>query len=144
MPKSVSRHLAAVEQDVGGLEVAVHDARRVCRGERGAGLRCEFRRLGRVQRPAAPLAVRGQVAVGDEVHHQGELVALDDHVVQHDHVRVPEAEQRGPLAHEPGYGRRILSMFGPQHLDRVGGPGYGVGPRQTTPRLPSPIRSSSW
>jgi hypothetical protein len=94
-----------VEQDVGRLDVAVHDAGPVRRRQRPE----EAQRLaldlvgGRRAVLGDPL---GQAAARQVRHHQDDLVALVDHVEQSDHVGVVQAPQHLGLAQEPLAGAR--------------------------------------
>ena len=117
--------VVVVEQRVGGLDVTVNDAGRVRGREPVSDLGRQRGRLGRGEPPAACLPQPLQVAAGDEVHDQRELVALDDHVVHRHHVGVAERDQGGAFAHEPADGGGVARVFGQQDLDRVdraGGP----------------------
>ncbi len=88
-----------VQQHVLRFDVPVHDPRRVRRGQpvRDVG-DDRHRRLGR----EAPLPVEAgaQVRAADQVHDQGEVVAVDHQVAHGDDVRMLQAEQRRPLLHE--------------------------------------------
>jgi len=119
-------HPAVVQQDVRGLQVAVHDAGRVCGGEAGTDLRGQAGGDTGRQRASVMLAERVQVAADDQVHNERELVALDDHVPQRHHVRVPEPDQGVPLADEPCHGNRVSGELGFEHLDGEPGSGGGV------------------
>ena len=104
----------------------MHDAGRVRGGEPVCHLGHQRRRLGgrkaAAPRPAQPV----QVAAGDQLHDQGELVTFHDHVVHGHHVRVTKRDQDGALADEPPDGRRVARVLRPHDLDRVHGPGRPV------------------
>lgn len=88
-----------VQQDVLGLDVAVHDPGGVRGGEpvgdigrdRDGGLRGQ---------PALALQSGAQVGAPYEVHHQRQVVAVDDEVADTDDMRVVQAQQRRPLLYE--------------------------------------------
>ncbi len=111
-------HLAAIEQNVRRLEIPVHNARRVRRGQPVADLRRDPRGLRGRQRAAAPLPTGVQVTAADQLHHERELVTLDDHVVQRHDGRVPEPHQHRALANETCHRVGIGSVFGAEQLDR--------------------------
>lgn len=108
-----------VEQDVLGLHITMDDPGGVRGGEsvrhvgddRDRGLRGE---------PALPVEPGAQVGAPDEVHDEGEVVAVHDQVAHRHHVGVIEAEQRGALLHEAPHqllvGREVLA----QQLDGDG------------------------
>ena len=105
------------EQHVGGLEVAVHDAGRVDRGQRlrqPGGQAVQH--LG-VERAAFGhvLGQRGAVGVlGDQERLRRLGVGLDDP----DRAHALDPGQRGHLAAEPGTELRVVGQFGAQDLDR--------------------------
>lgn len=114
-------HLAAVllEQDVRGLQVAVHDAVGVAGGERVGDLGGEEGGGdGRERAVLAQIAV--QVGAVDQVHDQGEQVALDDEVPYPHDVRVGQAQQDGALPEEPHHDVRVVGELFLEDLDRHG------------------------
>ncbi len=95
------------------------DAVGVARGQRVGDLRGEQGRGNRGERPVfAQVAV--EVGTVDEVHDEGQQLALDDQVADPDDVGVGEPEQDGPFAqeahHDVGVARELLL----EHLDRDG------------------------
>jgi hypothetical protein len=97
----------------------VHDACRVRGGQPVRHLGGQRGCLGGGEQTAARLPPPVYVAAGDQVHHQRELIAFDDHVVHGDHVGVAERHQGGALSHEPADRRRVVRVLGLQDLDRV-------------------------
>ena len=76
-PKSSSFDACFRQHDVGGLEIAVHDAERVCRGERLGDLDGASQRLGQRQRPACE--PRRKCFALEQLHHEERhLDALHD------------------------------------------------------------------
>ncbi len=114
------------EQHIGRLEVAVDDAVGVAGGQRVGDLGHQQGARDRAERPVLA-QVAGQVGAVDEVHHQGQQLALDDQVADLDDVRVGEPQQQRALAQEPhhdiGVGGELLA----QDLDRHQLPGRGTG-----------------
>lgn len=124
-----------VEEHVLRLDVAVHDPGGVRGGQAVGDVRHDGHgRLGR----QAPLAVEAgaQVRAADQVHDQGEVVAVDHQVTDGDDVRVLQAEQGRALLDEARdqllVGRQVLA----QQLDRDGP--SGPSPSHTVPALPRP------
>jgi hypothetical protein len=95
-----------VDEDVGGLDVAVHDGRLdgVEVGESGSGLDGDVeaeRPRERALRGAVAMQVIGHRAVGNELVDQEQLAAAAGRApVEHDQVRVPKPGQDGCLVHE--------------------------------------------
>ena len=139
MPKSVSIGTHALralgEQHVGGLEVPVHDAVGVARGERVGDLGRDQRgRHGRERAVLAQVAV--EVRPVDQVHHEGEQIALDDQVPRADDVVVRQPEQDGALPEEAHDHIGVVRQLLLEDLDRdrlAGLPGHG---RLGSRRLP--------
>lgn len=111
--------VALVEQDVGGLQVAVDDAVGMAGGERVRDLRGEQRGGDRGER-AVLAEVAVQVGAVDQVHDEGEEVALDDQVAGAHDVLVSEPQQHGALAQEPHHDVRVVGELLLQDLDRHG------------------------
>ncbi|MDQ0581369.1 hypothetical protein QF030_003547 [Streptomyces rishiriensis] len=61
-----------------------------------------------------------QVRAFDEVHDQGQQIALDDQVADPDDVRVGQAQQHGPLAQEAHHDVGVVSELLLEDLDRDG------------------------
>jgi len=115
-----------VHQHVARLQVAVDDPRRMRGGEPVAHLRDQLCRQPRRQRAAVVPPELVQVPLGEQIHHQGEPLSLDDHVVQRHHVRMLQRQQRVALAHEPGDRGRVPRILGLEHLDRAPVPRLNV------------------
>ena len=75
------RVIVGAEQDVGRLDVAVHDPGRVRGRQRVGDLRGQLDGVACLETPAVVAAQSVEVTAGNQVHDQGERVALDDHVV---------------------------------------------------------------
>ena len=124
-----------VQQDVLGLDVAVHDARRVRGGQPVGDVRRDGDR-GLRREPAVVLQARAQVRAADQLHDEREVVAVDDEVADADHARVVEAEQGAALLtnrstrswSEARSSRSSLTATGPS----------GPSPSHTVPALPRP------
>ncbi len=104
-----------VQQEVGGLDVTVDDALRVCGGEPGGGLRGEIghplggQRAGGGQHP-------GEAVAFDQFHHQVQPVVVLAEVQDTDQIGVVETPGGLGLQTEPG-GRRDVGVLGQQQLD---------------------------
>ena len=81
--------IARAEQDVGGLDVTVHEPRRVRRVQRGADLSDDPRRAAGIQRPLAP-DERAQVVARDVAHREVRDAVRLARVEERDDVRVVE------------------------------------------------------
>ena len=105
-----------VEEDVRRLDVAVHDALAVRRGERGRDLLARGERLRRRQRPALerlPQAPAAQVA-----HHEVRAVRLSPVVVERDDVRVLDPRHELRLGLEAADELRVVGQRRADDLDR--------------------------
>ena len=106
-----------VDEQVRRLDVAVHEAGAVDRVQRGAGLRDDIGRLGRVERAAAA-DERAQVVAGDEAHRDvGDAVVLARRV-HRDHVRMLDARRGARLAQEPLADVVVVEQLRRDHLQR--------------------------
>lgn len=124
-----------VEQDVLGLDVAVDDPGGVRGGEAVGDVRDDGDG-GLGGQPAFAVEPGAQVGAPDQVHDEGEVVAVHHEVADGDDVRVVEPEQRGALLDEPAdelwsdarSSRSSLMATGPS----------GPSPSHTVPALPRP------
>jgi hypothetical protein len=106
----------AVEDDVRGLHVAVHDAARVCRREPVEDALRDPR--GDVRRQVATLAEhRREVFAVDELHDDERTRVFGSVVEDIDDVRVVERGRGLRLLAEAGHERGVAPVFRPQHLD---------------------------
>lgn len=108
--------LREVEQDVLGLDVAVHDPRGVRGGQavRDVG---DHRDGGQRREHALALQPGAQVGAVHQLHHQGEVVAVHHHVAHTDHPGVIQAGQRGALLDEAADQHLIGGEVLAQQLD---------------------------
>jgi hypothetical protein len=97
----------AKPKDVGGLQVAVHDAARVDRVERLRDLRCDAQRRARGK---ALSDARGEGAGGQELHGDVRIVAAEALVVDARHVVHVEARHQLVLAHEALEEDRVVAQ----------------------------------
>jgi hypothetical protein len=107
--------IVGADQNVGRLEVAMHQPRIVCRGETATGLderSDDLRRRARCARQPV-----GQRSTTDEFHRDERVAVLDADVVDPDHVGVGEPGHDLALATQGG-GLRLTARA--QHLDRDG------------------------
>jgi hypothetical protein len=106
--------VVAVEQDVGRLDVAVHDAALVHVGQRVGQLRTQRRDVGRVHRSRAQRV--GEAAPVDQVGDDVALAVGGAGVEERDQARVPQrAEDAHLAAVAPGVGG---GRAGGEQLDR--------------------------
>ena len=110
---------ATLEQDVGGLHVAVDDALRVRVSERPRDFPQHPRRVVRRQRAARRHALRQRLAVDVRHDVEDETARLVDRVDRND-VRMGESRRGARLAHEPVAQLRVRGELGRQQLDRDG------------------------
>ncbi len=110
------RRVVVGHQDVAGLDVAVDGAPGVRGGEAVGDLRADPGRALRKQRPVLGHDL-GEGPAGDVLHHQPDVVALLDRVVDRDHVAMVERRGRAGLAEGPGQVGRGLPRQVPDLLD---------------------------
>jgi len=104
------------EEQVLGLEIAVHDALLVHGGQPEGDLHAHLDRLARRQRALRqPFPQR---LAHQQLGHQVRRVALAAHVEHREHVGVVERRSRPRLRLEPLEPRGIRRRLGRQHLDR--------------------------
>ena len=106
-----------VEQDVVGLDVAMHHAVLMRVGERVADLPEDAPHLGRIECAAIVNALRQRVAVDERHHEEDEAVLLVD-AVDRDDARVRELRRRLRLAKESRTDLGAERELGRQELDR--------------------------
>ena len=103
----------AIDERVGRLEVAVHQAGAVGGGQSARRLDVGRDDLAPAARPG--LAPGGQVLAVDQLHHDAGAIAEPDHLVDGDHVRMRQLGHRLRLAHQSP--ARLAVVAGDQ-LDR--------------------------
>ena len=111
-----------VDEDVGRLDIAVHDSRAVHHGQ---PLGQERPDPGNLLGPQGPPGLQEptQVPTADVVHDDGGGIALHHHVLNADHVGGAHPHESGPLAHEALDDAGILEEVGAQELHREVGRG---------------------
>ena len=109
----------AREQDVAGLDVAVHDTGAVRERERGCDLRRDLRGLVGVERALAPDEVAQRAAL-DVLHDDEVRAGLLAPVVNTDDVLVVQVGGGLRLAPEPLDERRLACVFRKERLHRNG------------------------
>ena len=107
----------ALQQDVVGLHVAVHEPLRMRVRERPRHLAQHARALGARERTARAHALRERLAVHERHHIEDEALAILDRV-DRDDVRVRELGREPRLAQEPITQPRLRRPLGRQQLDR--------------------------
>ena len=107
------------EQDVRGLDVAVHEPGVVRGVQRRADLRDHARRPLRRELSLAPHQAADVVA-GDVAHRDVRDAVLLARVVDRDHVGVIDRRRDLGLAHEPRAHRLVIQQPGRDHLQRHG------------------------
>ena len=118
------RRRRKVEQDIGGLDVAVKDACAVDGAQPFGDRSAELRGFRGRQRPRF-FEVSAQVAAGDVVHDQRERRPFDDEVVDADDVRRRHAQKGRPLLDEALDEAWLLGEVGPKDFEGVD-LGHGV------------------
>ncbi len=107
---------AGVEQDVGGLDVAMHETACVGRIQGARQLREDTDRFGRIQAAMSESLV--EVSPLDVAHRDVEDVFGRPSLVDRDDVRVVDGSGQLRLAQEAVTERSILGEPGSQHLER--------------------------
>ena len=119
----------AREEDVLGLEVAMHDAEVVRGPHRGHHLREDPRALRGVEAPSLREPPRERLSL-EEVHHHERRAVLELEEVAHvDHVRVVDGGRRPGLAQEPLSVVLALTVLPEEELERHRASRQGVGRR---------------
>jgi hypothetical protein len=137
------RHLhdpAGRDQDVAGLDVAVHDAVAVCEPQRGGDIGGHIGRPFRLQAAFGAEDV-GQAAAVHELHHDVVRLRLLAPVVDAHDVGVVQVGGGLGLAPEALHERRVGGVLGEEHL-HGDGPVEQQVPRQEDVGHPSPAGSS--
>ena len=105
------------EQDVLGLDVAVHQAGLVGGAERGEHRLEHLERLARAEVALGPDQV-AQGAPADELHREEDVPLVGALVVDGDHVGVGQPGRRVRLADEPGDELLVVGQARVHHLER--------------------------
>ena len=141
--------VCVVDEQVGGLHVAVHEPARVGGVERRAGLRHQLGRQPRLQR-AVLVEHPAEVGAVDEAHRDEQEVAVVAGLVDRDHVRVVERRRDPRLALEPRAEllvarelRRRSASAPPRGRARADAPGTPRPCRRARPRPRSGSRRRS-
>src|SRR5207248_2067358 len=102
------RRAVVGDEDVGGLDIPVHDPGAVRRGERGTHLRADADRV--VDRSRFLLDHRGETLGRQVLHHQPGPVLLLDHGEHRDRVGVLQPRGDARFTHRAALG--LLRTFG--------------------------------
>ncbi len=104
-----------IYQHVGGLDVAVHDSRRMGRAQPGQDV--EPGSAHPVLGQGAGPYPFGQSPAGDQLHDQVRVAALLPDVIDADHVGMRQASRGPALGCEPTADHWVGRLIGSQHLD---------------------------
>ena len=132
-----------VEQDVAGLDVAMHDARLVSRSERGQDVSPHPRHPFRIGR--GPVDVVGQRLTGEAFHDEERGALVFARIEDGDHVGVDELGRRTGFRLEPGphvvAGGQLRSeqLHGHVATEALVEAGHHVRHAAAAERLPEPV-----